>query len=143
MHGCIRCCGIGALAARLIRGVGRWRIFLLGLGLLLLLLEALHDWWDMASGWVRELLGGWTVDGRVIDGCSEFLGMVVGGLWAVVDWLVRVCYWGLLGLLVRGAAGGSAVARIGGLGGWRVTHLLSAVVWGCAGFQRLSVCLVC
>lgn len=107
-----------------------------------MLLEALHDWWDLASGWVGELLlGGGAVDGGVVDGCSEFLGVVVGGLWAVVDGLVCVC-WGLLGLLVRGAAGGCAVARIGGLGGWCVARLFSAVVRRCTGMQWLSVCLV-
>lgn len=135
-------CRIGGLAARLLWGVGRWRVLLLGLGLLLLLLEALHDWWDLsAAGWIGKLLGGGTVDGGVVDGCSEFLGLVVGGLWAVVDWLVCVC-WGLLGLLVGGTAGRCAVARIGGLGGWGVARLLSAVVRRCTGMQWLSVCLV-
>ena len=94
----------------------------------MLLLEALHDWRGLAAGWVVELLGGGTVDRGVVDGCAEFLGMVVGRLWAVVDLLVRVCYWGLLGLLVRGAAGGCVVAGIGGLGGWWVAHLFSAIV---------------
>lgn len=142
MRGRAWSCRIGGLAARLLWRVGRWRVLLLGLGLLLLLLEALHDWWDLsAAGWIGKLLGGGAVDGGVVDGCSEFLGVVESGLWAVVDWLVCVC-WGLLGLLVGGAAGGCAVARIGGLRSWWVTRLLSAIVRRCTRVQRLRVCLV-